>query len=367
MKLCLVASLRCPACQGELDLHAYKAVGEEVIDGLLSCRCGAVYIVREGVPCMTPTTRLQPGYARAYHKRLQADAPALLNLDSSSGVPDFSFSWQWNAHAYDDLTWELRLEQRVELFYRYTDLSPQLARGLRVLDAGCGNGTLSAELAAQGMDVVAVDFSDGAMRAYQYQLFQSRVPQEACARLNYVQADLQRPPFPDDLFDLIYSDGVLHHTPDTKRTFMAISTKVRPGGRLFVWLYRRDSRPLRAAKMWLVKAVRIATGKMSYSSRLSLCYGSAFVLLTVLRLLHLCGYRVRPLIPIRQKAINLFDTIAPTYNHEHVPAETREWFIEAGYTDVREVTIADFRLGEGGFAMIGTRCDPDGLRGSAAG
>jgi hypothetical protein len=73
------------------------------------------------------------------------------------------------------------------------------------------------------------------------------------------------------------------------------------------------------------------------------------------RLLRLFGWRGRPVIPLRQKAINLFDTITPTYNHEHTAAETAVWFQEAGYSGVKEVTISDFRLGKGGFAMIGTR------------
>ena len=205
------------------------------------------------------------------------------------------------------------------------------------------------------MEVVALDYSDGAMRAYHYQTFQSRVTDAAAARLNYLQADLQQPPFADGEFDLIYSDGVLHHTPDTKRTFMAVAKKVKPGGRFFVWLYRSDSRGLQRVKITLVKIVRAATGWMSYSSRLSLCYIAAFFMLLAVRLLRICGWRGRPAIPLRQKAINLFDTITPTYNHEHTPSEAAGWFKEAGFTDIKEVTIREFRLGDGGFAVIGTR------------
>jgi SAM-dependent methyltransferase/uncharacterized protein YbaR (Trm112 family) len=358
MKPGVLQVLRCSTCQGRLQLRAYKSVGqEEVIDGMLSCSCGAAYPVRGGVPCMVPGARLPQAFLQSYHERLAIDAPTLLRLPAATGA-EFSFSWQWNEHAYDDLTWELRLEQRVKLFYRYTGMRPDEVRNISLLDAGCGNGTFSAELALQGFNVTALDFSDGALRAYQYQMFQSRVTEEASARLSYVQGDLQSPPFPDGQFDLIYSDGVLHHTPDTRKTFMAIAPKVKVGGRLFVWLYRSDTVGAQSLKRAAVKTVRRATGWMSYSSRLSLCYVAAFGILSALRVLRLCGYRGRPVIPVRQKAINLFDTITPTYNHEHTPAETRAWFLEAGFTDVREVTIHDFRLGRGGFAMIGTRCAP---------
>jgi SAM-dependent methyltransferase len=356
MKTSLVRELRCPRCAAPLQLHAYKSIArEEVIDGVLSCACGAAFPVRAGVPRLIAPPRIPGAFLETYRERLQADAPSLLRLPAEAPAPEFSFSWQWNEHAYDDLTWELRLTERVKLFYRYTGLSVREAASISMLDAGCGNGTLSAELALQGFNVVALDYSDGAVRGYEYQWFQSRVTEQAASRLNYVQGDLQSPPFPDEHFDLIYSDGVLHHTPDTKRTFMTIAPKVKVGGRLFIWLYRSDTSGTQSLKRAAVKAVRAATGWMSYNSRLSLCYLAAFVILSGLRVLRLCGYRGRPVIPIRQKAINLFDTITPTYNHEHTPAETRAWFREAGFTDVTEVTINDHRLGRGGFAMIGTR------------
>jgi SAM-dependent methyltransferase/uncharacterized protein YbaR (Trm112 family) len=355
MKNSLLHALRCPSCQRALQLSAYKSIAaEEIIDGVLNCACGAAFLVRAGVPRMVPLAPLPADFLNAYRERLQSDAPAL--LASQAGSPaEFSFSWQWNEHAYDDLTWELRLEQRVQLFYRYIGMTREQVQGMTMLDAGCGNGTLSAELALQGIDVVALDFSDGPLRAYQYQLFRSRITQAAAARLSYVQGDLQQPPFQDASFDLIYADGVLHHTPDTRRTFMAVAPKVRVGGRFFVWLYRSDTHGTQSLKRAAVKSVRKGTGWMSYSSRLRLCYLAAFVILSGLQLMRMFGYRGRPLIPVRQKAINLFDTITPTYNHEHTPAEVRQWFSEAGFTEIKEVTIHDFRLGRGGFAMIATR------------
>ena len=356
MNIGFVNLLRCPQCMSEMNLLPYKSIGkEEVIDGLLKCTCGAAYLVHKGVACMVPPTYLPPAYAESYRNQLGFDAPALLQLATRPGPAEFSFSWQWNEHLYNDLTWELNLEERIKIFYRYISMTPAQVKGLHLLDAGCGNGTLSARLALEGINVVAMDFSDGVVRAYQYQHFESRIKEEAATRLNYLQGDLQHPPFPDNQFDLIYSDGVLHHTPDTRRTFLAVATKVKLGGRFFVWLYRSDTKGTETIKNILVKLVRVATAWMSYSNRLRLCYFSAFSILLGVRVLHIFGWRGRPVIPLRQKAINLFDTITPSYNHEHTPGEVEGWFREAGYMDVKEVTIHEYRLGKGGFAMIGTR------------
>ncbi len=88
---------------------------------------------------------------------------------------------------------------------------------------------------------------------------------------------------------------------------------------------------------------------------MALCWIGAAVILTGVRALHLFGYKNRRIIPLRLKAVNLFDTISPTFNHEHTPAEVRQWFIETGFSDVKDVSVSDFRLNKAGFAMRGTR------------
>jgi SAM-dependent methyltransferase len=53
----------------------------------------------------------------------------------------------------------------------------------------------------------------------------------------FVQSDLMSSVFKPESFDLIYSGGVLHHTPNTRRAFDEVVNALRPGGRIFVWLY----------------------------------------------------------------------------------------------------------------------------------
>src|SRR6478672_928673 len=53
-------------------------------------------------------------------------------------------------------------------------------------------------------------------------------------------------PLADGQFDLVFSIGVLHHSPDPRRAFAQVASKVKPGGRLAVWLYRRNTLPQEA-------------------------------------------------------------------------------------------------------------------------
>ena len=48
-------------------------------------------------------------------------------------------------------------------------------------------------------------------------------------------------PFADDSFDVVYSNGVLHHTPDTAGAVREIHRVLRPGGQARVMLYHRGS------------------------------------------------------------------------------------------------------------------------------
>ena len=41
----------------------------------------------------------------------------------------------------------------------------------------------------------------------------------------------------------MFSIGVLHHSPDPRRAFAQVAARVKPGGRLAVWLYRKNTPP----------------------------------------------------------------------------------------------------------------------------
>jgi len=319
----LVNDLRCPQSGEKLALRPAKMLGNEVLDGVLISPIGAAYPIRRGVPCMTPS-------------------------------PDtFSFSFEWTLHSMDDLTWEMKIPERLSLFWRYFNISPKEARGRRLLDAGCGNGTLSAALAKEGLEVFALDYSTSVYRAFQKQLFDADA--ETLDRLHYIQGDVMQAPFADDSFDFVYSDGVLHHTPDTKAAFMALARKVRSNGQFFVWLYRKDLDPVARLKLTLVKLGRRVLKGIPHRGKLPLCYAGAAILLGRLKLMRLLGYRRREMIPLRLKALNLFDTFSPTFNHEHTEEEVRGWFREAGFVTVRDVAYPEYRFNDEGVAIVGTR------------
>jgi ubiquinone/menaquinone biosynthesis C-methylase UbiE len=109
------------------------------------------------------------------------------------------------------------------------------ARGLRVLEIGCGLGTDGAQFAKAGAIYTGVDLTEAAIELARKRFELFGLPG------TFQTADAENLDFPEDSFDLVYSHGVLHHTPDTERAVREVHRVLRPGGRAVVMLYHRDS------------------------------------------------------------------------------------------------------------------------------
>ena len=109
------------------------------------------------------------------------------------------------------------------------------ARGLRVLEIGCGMGTDGAQFAKAGADYTGIDLTEAAVELARKRFHVSGLKGE------FRVADAERLDFPDASFDLVYSHGVLHHTPDIEAAVREIHRVLKPGGRAVVMLYHRGS------------------------------------------------------------------------------------------------------------------------------
>jgi ubiquinone/menaquinone biosynthesis C-methylase UbiE len=138
-----------------------------------------------------------------------------------TGTPEF----------FDEVT---RKRYELEPFIpTYADF--EAARGLRVLEIGVGLGTDFIRFIRAGADATGVDLTTQAV-----ELVRRRLEQEGM-RGNVLRADAESLPFPDNSFDVVYSWGVLHHTPNTDRAAAEAIRVLRRGGRLCVMVYARHS------------------------------------------------------------------------------------------------------------------------------
>ena len=119
----------------------------------------------------------------------------------------------------------------------------QAARGLRVLEIGVGMGADYLEWLKAGAQAVGVDFSAASIERARQQCEQGGLQPDLRV------ADAEQLPFPDKSFDLVYSYGVMHHSPDTAQCVQEAWRVLKPGGQARIMVYHHPS--ITGAMLWL--------------------------------------------------------------------------------------------------------------------
>ena len=154
-----------------------------------------------------------------------------------------SFAFKWNQrNTYDSD--RMREQSRRWLLERYGFASVDEMQGRfrvarRVLDAGCGSGYSASLWLSAGWRRDCCPAWIGADISTAVDVAQERLGD--IEGTHFVQADLMRLPFAGETFDIIFSEGVLHHTPSTARAFGALVPLLTAGGEIMFYVYRRKA------------------------------------------------------------------------------------------------------------------------------
>lgn len=110
-------------------------------------------------------------------------------------------------------------------------------RGKHLLEIGCGMGYDSLEFLKRGVRVTATDLTENAVRLARRHFEIEGVAAESVHTENALALS-----FPDDTFDAVWSNGVLHATGDTRRAIQEVRRVLKPGGRAIIsHFYRKPS------------------------------------------------------------------------------------------------------------------------------
>ena len=225
-----------------------------------------------------------------------------------------------------------------------------------LLDAGCG-GAMSAlalfERVLPRVRYVGVDISDAVDVAATR--FAERGLEAA-----FVQADLNRIPLADGSVDVLFSEGVLHHTDSTRDALLATARLLAPGGRYLFYVYRRKG-PVREFtddyirerlqamtpdQAWEAVMPLTRLGKVLGDLRVEVDVPEAIELLEIpagpIDLQRLFYWHVfkafhHPDLTLDELNHINFDWYAPRNAHRQTPDEVRAWCAEAGLEVEREV------------------------------
>jgi ubiquinone/menaquinone biosynthesis C-methylase UbiE len=105
----------------------------------------------------------------------------------------------------------------------------------KLLEIGCGIGTDLREFARRGMQVTGLDLTENAIN-YTMQHLKAFGLQG-----KLLVSDAEKLPFKNNTFDVVYSFGVLHHTPDTQKAIDEVHRVLRKSGKAVIMLYHRRS------------------------------------------------------------------------------------------------------------------------------
>jgi SAM-dependent methyltransferase len=242
-----------------------------------------------------------------------------------------SFAYEWT-HFND---WRPSGDTNFDDYFAGVNLAS--LRGSVVLDAGCGMGRHARQIAPFAGRVVAVDFS----RA----IDQAARNTADVGNVDCVQADLFALPLAEESFDFIYSLGVLHHLDDTPRALRGLVRKLRPGGRLRIYLYWKrhgwKGRLLRVATM-----ARGITTRMPFAALRACCrvlsvglFGFVVLPYRLLSSLGVAAHDDWPLFVYSKYPFNVlyndqFDRFSAPIEKRYDPEEVKRLLESAGLADV---------------------------------
>lgn len=233
MKTELMDYIVCPDCKKAFTLQIFEQEGSEITEGLIKCEsCGFEFPIIRSIPRILPGELLHTlvtGYwefAEKHHMK-DAEKRRLAAHDTDETIAK-GFEFEWQHHS------EVLPEHEKEFRHVLGEvIKPEELDGKVVLDAGCGQGRFSYFSAKYGAKTV-IGFDLGE------QVLIARQNTKAVNNIHLLQASIYEPPF-ENIFDQIFSIGVIHHLPDPEKGFRSLYNLLKKEGKIFIWVYGYSS------------------------------------------------------------------------------------------------------------------------------
>ena len=213
----------CPGCAGDLELAG----------GSLACRaCGHAFGVEGDIPLLF------------WPNQWEAD-----RADVTDAVKAFYEATPFPNYDEFDSVGSLIRKAREGLFAKLLD--DQVPPGARVLECGCGTGQLTNFLSIANRTVFGTDLCLNSLKLGEEFRAKSQL-----VNAHFLQMNLFRPCFRTGSFDLVVSNGVLHHSSDPRLGYETIAKLARPGGYVLIGLYHRYGRLITDFRRALFRVTR---------------------------------------------------------------------------------------------------------------
>ena len=127
-------------------------------------------------------------------------------------------------------------------------LDDEIPMGSNILEAGCGTGQMSIILSRYARQIYGIDLSKGSLIEAKKFINSNDIKSVHLFRMNIFKLF-----FEENTFDVIISNGVLHHTYNPKLAFSKLVRVLKPGGIIVIGLYHRYGRIIQKIRQILIK------------------------------------------------------------------------------------------------------------------
>ncbi len=205
MKKNILNYLCCTSCKNDLFLPD-SDLKDEIIEGKLICtKCKKIFNIVDGVPVFTED-----------------------NIESKVKLTAQNFGYSWKKFSTTNKAF-----YKKQFFDWISPIDEKFLENKLILDGGCGKGHHLLMVSPFVQEAIGVDISDAAFVAYENTKHLSNI--------HIIKADLNNLPLKNELFDYIYSVGVIHHTEDPSQTTKSLFPRLKNKGIFSIWVYGKEN------------------------------------------------------------------------------------------------------------------------------
>lgn len=278
-----------------------------------------------------------------------------------------TFGYKWKMREFYENE-EIKIKQKGWLIERYcggaeSKIDEWLSGGKKIImDAGCGSGYSGMIFWSDKIKqhyFLGVDISD-AVEVARVRFKEAGLPGD------FIKVSLLDLPIPDNSVDIIFSEGVLHHTDSTEKSLIYLTSKLKKGGRFLFYVYVKKA-PIREftddyirnaiAKMdndeaWeaLMPLTKLGKALVELKTEIDVPEDIPYLgikkgKIDIQRFFYwyICKMWVRPEVNLNEMNLVNFDWFRPLNCQRHTPDEVKQYCMNAGleieHIDVQEAGI----------------------------
>ena len=201
------------------------------------------------VKIINPDSKKEINFNENFEYKFFKDIPDLF-LEDGNSLTKIQSDFYNNVKFpnYDDLEDFASLLDKSRRSIFVKKLDEEIPMGSNILEAGCGTGQMSIVLSRYARQIYGIDLSKGSLIEAKQFINSNDIKSVHLFRMNIFKLF-----FEENTFDVIISNGVLHHTYNPKLAFSKLVRVLKPGGIIVIGLYHRYGRIIQKIRQSLIK------------------------------------------------------------------------------------------------------------------